>query len=88
MFRNQAKELLTKSKVRSLDIIGSTKKKEMYVIFSPRAVIEIKERVKMIALLDIKADINVMTVEVADIINLPILEIIPLKIETFTGYNI
>jgi hypothetical protein len=39
------------------------------------------------ALLNIRADINIMIIEIADAANLPILEIIPLKIKTFTGYN-
>jgi hypothetical protein len=42
----------------------------------------------MTVLLNTGADINVMTVEIADAANLPILEITPLKAETFTGYNI
>jgi hypothetical protein len=42
----------------------------------------------MAALLDIGADINIMTVKIADAVNLPILEIISLEAETFTGYNI
>jgi hypothetical protein len=57
-------------------------------MFSPRAVIEIKRRVKVAALLDIGADINVITVKVADAVNLLILEIIPLEAEIFTGYNV
>jgi hypothetical protein len=28
-----------------------------------------------------------MTIKIADAANLPILEIIPIKIKTFTGYN-
>jgi hypothetical protein len=70
-----------------LDIIGSTRKKGMYAIFSPRAIIKIEKRVKMAALLDTKADINVIIIEIADAVNLPILEIIPMKAEIFTGYN-
>jgi hypothetical protein len=59
----------------------------MYAMSSPRAVIKIKERVKVTALLNIGADVNVMTAKIADAVNLLILEIIPLKIETFTGHN-
>jgi hypothetical protein len=54
---------------------------------SPRAVIEIKKKVKVIALLDIGADINVITVEIADAADLLILEIIPIKVKIFTDYN-
>jgi hypothetical protein len=43
--------------------------------------------VKVAALLNIKADINIMTVKVADAVNLLILEITPMEIEIFTGYN-
>jgi hypothetical protein len=85
MFRSQVKEL--KLKIRSLDIIGSTKKKGMYAVSSPRAIIKIKRRVKMTALLDIKANINVITIKIADVTNLPILEITPMETETFTDYN-
>jgi hypothetical protein len=85
IFRNQTKEL--KLKVRSLDIIGSTKKKKMYTISSPRAVIKMEKRVKITALLNIGADVNVMTAKIADAINLPILEITPMEIEIFTDYN-
>jgi hypothetical protein len=70
-----------------LDIIGSTKKKKIYAMFSPRAVIEMEKKIKVAALLDIKADVNVMTVKVADAVNLFILEIIPIKVEIFTGHN-
>jgi hypothetical protein len=70
-----------------LNIIESIRKKGIYVIFSPRAVIEIKKRIKVAALLDIRTDINIMTIEIADVINLPIFEIISLEAETFTGYN-
>jgi hypothetical protein len=59
----------------------------MYTIFSPRAVIKIKERVKIIALLDTEADVNIMTIKVADAANLFILEIIPIEIKIFTGHN-
>jgi hypothetical protein len=48
---------------------------------------KIKKKVKVAILLNIKADINVMITKIADVINLPILEIIPIEIETFTGYN-
>jgi hypothetical protein len=54
---------------------------------SPRAVIEIKKKVKVIALLDIGADINVITVKIADAADLLILEIIPIKVKIFTDYN-
>jgi hypothetical protein len=59
----------------------------MYAVSSPRAVIKIEEKVKMTALLNTKADINVIITEVADTANLFILEIIPIKAKTFTGYN-
>jgi hypothetical protein len=59
----------------------------MYAVFSPRAVIEVKGRVKVAILLDTGADVNVMIVKVADVANLSILEIISLEIETFTDYN-
>jgi hypothetical protein len=85
MFRSQIKEL--KPKIRSLDIIGSIKKKRIYTISSPRAVIKVKKRIKVTVLLDIKADVNVITIKVADVTNLPVFEIIPIKIETFTGHN-
>jgi hypothetical protein len=54
---------------------------------SPRAVIKVKGKLKVIALLNIKTDINIITAKVADVINLPILEIIPLEVKTFTGHN-
>jgi hypothetical protein len=54
---------------------------------SPRAVIKIEKKIKVTALLNIGADVNVMIAEIADITNLPILEIIPIKVEIFTGYN-
>jgi hypothetical protein len=85
IFRSQTKEL--KPKIRSLNIIKSTRKKEMYAMSSPRAVIEMKERVKITALLNTGADINVITAKVADATNLPILEITPIEAETFTGHN-
>jgi hypothetical protein len=59
----------------------------MYAVFSPRAVIKVKRKIKVTALLNTGADVNVMTVKVADAINLPIFEITPMKAETFTGYN-
>jgi hypothetical protein len=59
----------------------------MYAISSPRAVIEIKEKMKVIALLNTEADINIMIIEIADAANLLILEITPIKIKTFTGHN-
>jgi hypothetical protein len=46
-----------------------------------------KKRVKVTALLNTGADVNIMTAEIADVINLFILEITPIEIETFTGYN-
>jgi hypothetical protein len=70
-----------------LNIIGSIKKKKIYAIFSPRAVIKIERKVKVTVLLDIGADINVITAKIADIVNLSVLEIISLEVETFTGYN-
>jgi hypothetical protein len=54
---------------------------------SPRAVIKIKKKVKMTVLLNIEADINIIIAKIADAVNLPILEIIPLEVKTFTGYN-
>jgi hypothetical protein len=71
-----------------LNIIGSIRKKRIYTVSSPRAVIEIEKRIKVIALLNIKADINVIITEIADVINLFILEIIPIEIKIFTGHNI
>jgi hypothetical protein len=71
-----------------LDIIGSIKKKEIYTMSSPRAVIKIKERIKVAALLDTGADINIIIIKVADAANLFILEIIPIETETFTGHNV
>jgi hypothetical protein len=70
-----------------LDIIRSIRKKGMYAVFSPRAVIKIKRKVKMAILLNIGADINVIIVKIADAANLPILEITLIKIKIFTGYN-
>jgi hypothetical protein len=64
-----------------LDIIRSIRKKGMYAVFSPRAVIKIKRKVKMAILLNIGADINVMIIKVADAANLPIFEITSLKAE-------
>jgi hypothetical protein len=86
MFRSQAKKL--KLKIRFLNIIKSKKKKEIYAMSSPRAVIKVKKKVKVTALLNTKADVNVITAKVADVTNLLILEITPIKAETFTGYNI
>jgi hypothetical protein len=71
-----------------LNIIRSTRKKGIYAISSPRAVIKVKKRIKVTVLLDIEADINVIIAKVADAANLFILEIIPMEAETFTGYNI
>jgi hypothetical protein len=59
----------------------------MYAVSSPRAVVKVKKRVKVIALLNIKADVNIMTAEVADAANLLIFEITSMKTEIFTGYN-
>jgi hypothetical protein len=70
-----------------LDIIGSIKKKKMYAMSSPRAVIKVKERVKVAILLDIGADVNIMIVKIADAANLFIFEIIPIEIKIFTGHN-
>jgi hypothetical protein len=70
-----------------LNIIKSIKKKEIYAVFSPRAVIKMEGKIKIAALLNIRADVNVMIVKVADVANLPILKITPLKIEIFTDYN-
>jgi hypothetical protein len=71
-----------------LNIIRSIRKKGIYAVSSPRAVIKIKGKVKVTALLDTEADINVITAKIADAVNLPILEIIPMEIKTFTDYNI
>jgi len=60
----------------------------MYAVFSPRAVVKVERRVKVAALLNIGADINIMTVEVADVTNLFVLEIISMEAEIFTGYNV
>jgi hypothetical protein len=70
-----------------LDIIGLIKKKGMYVMSSPRAVVKIEGKVNVAVLLDIRADVNVIIAKVADAANLPVLEIIPMEVETFTGYN-
>jgi hypothetical protein len=86
MFRSQIKEL--KLKVRSLNIIGSIRKKGMYAMSSPRAVVEVEGRVKVVVLLDTGADVNIIIVEVADVVNLSIFEITLIKVETFTGYNV
>jgi hypothetical protein len=86
MFRSQIKEL--KSKIRFLDIIGSIRKKKIYAMFSSRAVIKIKRRIKMAVLLNTGADVNIIIVKIADAANLLILEIIPIEVEIFTGYNI
>jgi hypothetical protein len=59
----------------------------MYAISSPRAVIKIERRIKVVALLNIGADVNIMIAKIADAVNLFILEIIPIEVETFTGYN-
>jgi hypothetical protein len=59
----------------------------MYAMSSPRAVIKMEERIKVAALLDTGADVNIITAKVADVANLFILEIIPMEVETFTGYN-
>jgi hypothetical protein len=60
----------------------------MYAVFSPRAVVEVKERIKVAALLDIGADVNVITVKVVNAANLSVLEITPMEVKTFTGYNV
>jgi hypothetical protein len=54
---------------------------------SPRAVIKVKKKVKMAVLLNIRADINVITAKVADAINLSILKITSIETKTFTGHN-
>jgi hypothetical protein len=59
----------------------------MYAVSSPRAVIKMEKRIKVTALLDTEADINVIIAKIADATNLSILEITPIKAETFTGYN-
>jgi hypothetical protein len=71
-----------------LNIIGSIRKKEIYIIFSPRAVIKMERRVKIIILLDTEADVNVIIIKIADAVNLPILKITSIEIKIFTGYNI
>jgi hypothetical protein len=60
----------------------------MYIISSPRAVIKMKGKVKVIILLNIETDINVITTKIADAINLSVLEITSLEAKTFTGYNV
>jgi hypothetical protein len=59
----------------------------MYAVSSPRAVIKIKRKIKVAALLDTEADVNIIIIKVADVANLPILEIISIEAETFTGHN-
>jgi hypothetical protein len=59
----------------------------MYAVSSPRAVIKIERKVKVAVLLDTGADINIIIVKIADAANLLILEITPIKVKTFTGYN-
>ena len=58
----------------------------MYAISSSRAVMKVEKKVKVTILLDTGADVNIITVKVADAVNLSILEIISLKVEIFTGY--
>jgi hypothetical protein len=70
-----------------LDIIESIRKKGIYIMFSPQAVIKIERKIKIVVLLNTRADINVIIAEVADAINLFILEITSLKVEIFTGHN-
>jgi hypothetical protein len=70
-----------------LNIIRSIRKKEIYIISSPRAVMKVKGKVKVAVLLNIKADVNIITAEIADVINLFILEITPMEVKIFTGYN-
>jgi hypothetical protein len=41
----------------------------------------------MAVLLNTKADINIIIIKVADVTNLFILEIIPIKVKIFTGHN-
>jgi hypothetical protein len=71
-----------------LDIIGSIRKKKMYAVFSPRAVVKMERKVKVAVLLNTRADVNVITVKIADAANLPVLEIISMEVEIFTGYNV
>jgi uncharacterized protein YuzE len=59
----------------------------MYAMSSPRAVIKIERKVKITTLLDIRANVNIITIEIADAANLFILEITPIETETFTGHN-
>jgi hypothetical protein len=54
---------------------------------SPRAVIEVKGKIKVVTLLNTGADVNIMTAKIADVTNLPILEIISMEVKTFTGHN-
>jgi hypothetical protein len=60
----------------------------MYAVSLPRAVIKMKGKIKVTILLDIEADINIMIIKIADVVNLFILEIIQIKIKIFTDYNI
>jgi hypothetical protein len=59
----------------------------MYAVSSPRAVVKMEKKIKIIILLNTGTDVNVIIVKVADIANLLILEIILIKIKTFTGHN-
>jgi hypothetical protein len=70
-----------------LNIIGSIKKKGIYAISSPRAVIKIEGKIKIAVLLDTGADINIMIVKVADVVNLFIFKITSIKVKIFTDYN-
>jgi hypothetical protein len=70
-----------------LNIIRLTRKKEIYAVSSPRAVIKIKRKVKVTTLLNTGTDVNIIIVKIADAANLFILEITPIETETFTGHN-
>jgi hypothetical protein len=59
----------------------------MYAMSSPRAVIKIKRKIKIATLLNIRADVNIITIKIADVANLFILEIILIEIKIFTGHN-
>jgi hypothetical protein len=48
---------------------------------------KVEGKMKITILLDIRADINIITAKVADAVNLSIFEIIPIETEIFTGYN-
>jgi hypothetical protein len=56
-------------------------------VSSPRAVVKVKEKVKVAVLLNIETDVNVITTEIADAVNLLVLEIISMEVEIFTDHN-